>query len=339
MLDVVGGVCSDKDHSHEFEHSALVLSASKTDVAVLTPILTPRVLDEPVGLAVCLTPADEENCVVVLCPAGVVKDAARVIGPCVCIHTDVDRSLLVEILAEVVLVLRSHDDIRPVAELECLAAVKLALAVLALVGIVLLAHETAVAHQVVEGNDLPASVTAVVAELLTKDLTVHARVVAVDNLLLRERNKLVLPAVQEPCTLCSASSAESPAAAALALVLDRSHSALLHPAEVDRKLHASGTRKLHDVHLGPHGTLHTTTDVVEAAVLLGVKICILVETERGTTGLTVQTTDFHGGTLEVGKAAAGLFVAGIVLVVGSHPGLELTARNNSSGGKESTHNC
>jgi len=199
-------------------NAASIDTLGHTDVAVLTPVAAPRVLDNPVLGAVLNTPADSSDTVVerVGAAARAVHDTAAVGVVLGGINSDGDGTVLLHGGHELLLALGVEGEELSNLHLG-LGGVELASALLGSVRIVVLGHHAAVLLDVLEGVSGPATVAAVVVG------------VAIDNTLLREAEELLV--LQEVGSLHGAGGAEGPARAALSLVLDRGDGTLVTPVE------------------------------------------------------------------------------------------------------------
>jgi len=196
--------------------TALVLVADHADVALLTPRGTPGVLDNPVGLGAVSAVTNSEDTVVEVGTASTVEDTTRVEleAHLVSLNSNSNGDD-VDSVHEVSL---SGGDIDVARDLDSGSAA-LARAVASSVGVVRLSADTTVLLDPLEGGVHETTVATLV--------TSRAR--AVNELLLRERDKLAV--LDEVSTLNSTSGGESPAGAALTLVLDGGDSTARAPVK------------------------------------------------------------------------------------------------------------
>jgi len=202
--------------------TALVLLTDETDVTLLTPGWTPRVLDQPVFLAVMDTIADKKNTVVKSLAADDREDTTDVELPESSINTNRERTDVVKSSDHIHISAVNCTPIREVV--ESLAAGIFAFAVLSLVRILLLSGNT-LTDSIAQGIGHKTTIATTVANLLT--LVLHAIVITINKLLLRKNRKFAMSNLVD--TLHIASHRERPAAAALTLILDRSNSTILNP--------------------------------------------------------------------------------------------------------------
>jgi len=199
-------------------NTASVGATLDADVTVLTPGLAPRVLDNPVLGGALNTPANDGNTVIgrASIAARAVHDTAAVVVELGSIKSDGKRTILLDGSHHLLLV-ASSEGVDALHLHLGLGSIKLAAALIALVRIVRLEHETTSALDVVHSIGRPATVTAVIVTI------------TIDDLLLRERKKLVV--LEEVGTLASNNSAESPAGTALLLILHVNNGTLLTPVK------------------------------------------------------------------------------------------------------------
>jgi len=270
------------DGADKVVDTALVLAADKTDEALLTPAGSPGVLDDPVLGAVLLTITDKKNTVVhTLRRARGIIDTARVEAPVGGINTDRERSVVVESSDHGVLVVVNEE---PLAEVILdLALVELAGLVNTDIRIVRLRDHTD-ADSIGESIGHETTVAALIANLLSGARELHAVLLTVDKLLLRDKRKLLVG--KEPCTLHVASGRESPAGTAVGLVLHFSDGTVINPVLLIRV----GSEAV----VGKSVTTRDLTDRHDAEVLGGElllsKIGKLVKSED-TLALTVKVTN------------------------------------------------
>jgi len=276
------GTLSD-DGADEVVDAALVLATDKTDVTLLTPGCTPRVLDDPVVGAVLNTITDKKNTVVhASAGAGGLVDASAVEGPVGGINTDRERTLSVESSDHGVLV--GIDEL-PVREVILgLGGVVLAGLIEALVRIVILSHH-ALTDGISEGVGHEATVAALVADLLGGAGIDHAVPLAVNELLLRERRKLLVG--NKVDTLHVAGGREGPAGTARGLVLDASDGTVVDPVLAGGIVAKSVDLESGNL-TGLGGNGHGTE--VGGSKLLLSHVSKLVQGEEAT-ALTVEVTD------------------------------------------------
>jgi len=326
------------DSADKVVDTALVLATDETDVTLLTPGAAPRVLDNPVLGAVLLTITDEKNTVVHASGrAGGVIDTARVEAPVGGIKSDREGTVLVKSSDHGVLIVINHE---PLGEVILdLALVKLASLVNTDIRIVLLRDHT-LTDGIGESIGHETTVAALIANLLSGAGVIHAVLITVDKLLLRDERKLLVS--KEPHTLHVASGRESPAGTAVGLILHVSHSTLIDPVlgfgvvtkTVDRE--SVTTRDLTD---------GKNAEVLGGELFLS-HISKLVESEDTLT-LTVKVTDKSVVALESVVAGHVLVSIGVGLTVLDGPVNELiinvngesTTDEDSSNSKDSLHYC
>jgi len=270
------------DGADEVVDTALVDATDETDVTILSPVCSPRVLDDPVLLAILLTITDKENTMVHgLSRARLLIDAIVVEAPEGGIDSNRKRAVGVESSNHGILVLIDGE---PLGEVILdLLLVKLASLVNTAIRIHILINH-AVLDSILEHIGHQTTLATLIADLLSGARIDHALLITIDNLLLRDGRKLLVG--KEPDTLHVASSRESIARAALLLILDRSDSTFLSPVLVfrivlGRNIGHSGTRHLVD---------RNHTEVLGSELLLS-KISKLVQLEDSTAALTVEVTD------------------------------------------------
>eukprot|EP01136_Pigoraptor_vietnamica_P008884 Opistho-1_new@44795 len=202
--------------------AAAALAEDDAVVTLLAPRRTPAVLDDPVRLAAVsglLVIADEEDTVVKVLGVAEdrpgVRDTAEVELHGTGVDANRDGAVGGEPGSELCLVrgerLPARNRGGNVRRLERARALR------ALVGVVSLGHDTTLLLDKLVGVAGEAAVAALVDR------------VAVNNVLLRERDELAL--LQEPLALEVACRAEGPARAALALVLDLRDGTLVAPVK------------------------------------------------------------------------------------------------------------
>jgi len=199
-------------------NTASILTTEDADITVLTPRAAPRVLDDPVLGAALNTPANNSNTVIRLTSIATiaVHDTRAVPVELGSIKSDSKRTILLDSGHHLLLV-TSGEGVNALHLHLGLGSIETALVVLTLIRIVLLEHEATVVLDVVHGISRPATVATVVIGI------------TVDDLLLRERKKLVV--LEEVGTLASNNSAESPAGTALLLILHVNNGTLLTPVK------------------------------------------------------------------------------------------------------------
>jgi len=208
-------------------------------------------------------------------------DTARVEAPVGGINTDRERSVVVESSDHGVLVVVNEE---PLAEVILdLALVELAGLVNTDIRIVRLRDHTD-ADSIGESIGHETTVAALIANLLSGARELHAVLLTVDKLLLRDKRKLLVG--KEPCTLHVASGRESPAGTAVGLVLHFSDGTVINPVLLIRV----GSEAV----VGKSVTTRDLTDRHDAEVLGGElllsKIGKLVKSED-TLALTVKVTN------------------------------------------------
>jgi len=215
-------ICLCEDSVNKVINTALVLLTDETKVTVLTPAVTPRVLDEPVLLAVVLTITSKKNTVVKSGTADDTEDTTEVELPESGINTNGQRTDVIKSSDHIDI---SAINCTPVRELvKSLAAVIRAGTSLGLVRILVLSGHT-FTDTIGHGIGHKATITGTIANLLA--LVLHAVMITINKLLLREDRKFTMSNLVD--TLHIASNREGPAATAVALVLDRSHSTIFNP--------------------------------------------------------------------------------------------------------------
>jgi len=207
-------------------NTASVDATLDTDITVLTPALSPRVLDDPVLGAILNTPAYDGHTVIRLASIATiaVHDAAAVVVELGGVDGDSKRTVLLEGSHDLVLVVGS-EGVDALDEHLGLAGNEPASVIIALIAVVRLEHHATVVLDEVHGISGPAAAATVVVS------------VAIDDLLLRKGKKLVV--LEIVGTLHSSNTAESPAGTALHLILNLSHSTLGTPVELVRKIGVS----------------------------------------------------------------------------------------------------
>jgi len=154
-------------------------------------------------------------------------------------------------------------------------------------------------------------------------------VVAVDELLLREERELLVGNIVD--TLSIAAHAESPAGAAVALVLDGSHSTVIDPVLARGPVAKLAASRRKEVALDRRGI--EGTEILLGELLAG-EISKLVKAEARTVGnvlvLLVETLDDLAVAKEVAEAKRLLGGTAIETVVGSLPFSPLLVDGNSS---------
>jgi len=300
----------------EVVDAALVLLTDETDVALLTPGLAPRVLDLPeLLLLVSDTVADKENTVVEALAAREGEDTAEVELPHGGVNTDGERAVGVE--GSDHLGLGAVDSL-PARELVLASSSVVAGALSASVGILSLSVDT-LADGIGHGIGHQTTVAAAVADLLA--LVLHAVVVAVDKLLLREERKLLVSNIVG--TLGIAADAERPAGTAVALVLDGSHSTVLNPVLARGPVAELGAGGRKEITLDGRGIEGMEVELGE--LLLG-EISELGHAETSTVGniliLLVESLDDLAVAHEVAEATRlllGTAIEAVVLSLTSSP--------------------
>jgi len=274
---------SSNDSADEVVDTALVLATDKTDEALLTPRGAPRVLDDPVLGAVLNTVTDEEDTVVHASGgARALVDATAVEGPVGRINTDRERALSVESSDHGVLVLVDELPVREVV--GSLGSIVLAGLVNTLVGVISLSLH-ALTDGIGEGIGHETTVAALIADLLGGARIDHAVLLAVNELLLGEGRKLLVG--NKVDTLHVASGRESPARAALSLVLDGSDGTIGVPVLLLRIV--TEAVDLEGSNLTGHGGDGHGAEVHRRELLLS-HVSELVQGEEAT-ALTVEVTD------------------------------------------------
>jgi len=199
-------------------------TTSQTDVTTLTPGSTPRVLDEPVSLAIVGTIAGSEHTMIEGGTAAGGEDTTTVELPGLSIHSHRDGAGSDGSL-ELVLVVDGHIHVLGDGE-HGLAAGRSAVVVGGSVRVVRFGAETAI------GNDE--------LESLVHQTTTAALVAlssgAVHQLLFRDGDGGINVVVHSITTFNGASGGESPARTALLLVLDRGDGTLATPVNGGRSV-------------------------------------------------------------------------------------------------------
>jgi len=270
------------DGADEVVDTTLVLATDKTDVTLLTPGCTPRVLDEPVFSTLLSTITNKKDTVVHTSRrARGIIDTARVEAPVLSINTDRKRTVSVKSSDHGLLIVVNHELLAEV--ILDLALVNLASLVNTDIRIVLLRLHTNT-DSIRESIGHQTTIATLITDLLSCARIDHALLITVDKLLLRDDGELLVS--DEPGTLHVASGRESPAGTAVGLILDMSDSTVLDPILrlgivgklVDRK--SSSTRDLID---------RKNTKILGGEFLLS-KIGKLVKSESAL-ALTVKVTD------------------------------------------------
>jgi len=200
-------------------NTASVLAHNNAEVAALTPALTPRVADDPVLGGAGLAPADSNDSVVGGSGALGGRDDTLLVGlELVGIDSNIDSTVVNNGLLDGI---DRLGDVSPRGNLRLnLLGVELAAALLGLVGISRVEHDTLLG--IFSCHFSPATIAAI------------ALLVAIDNLLLREhrRSLLVLLGIVDGH---HTSGTKCPAGTALTLVTDSRNPLLLASIEGSRK--------------------------------------------------------------------------------------------------------
>jgi len=192
------------DGANKVLDTALVLAADETDVTLLTPAASPGVLDNPVLGAPFLTITDKQNTVVhARGRANRVVDTSGVEAPIGSIKSNRKRAVGVKSSDHGILVGIDHE---PLGEVILdLGLVDPAGLVNTNIRIVLLADH-ANTDSIGESIGHQTTVAALIADLLGSARIVHAVLIAVNELLLRDERKSLV--CNEPGTLHAASGRE-----------------------------------------------------------------------------------------------------------------------------------
>jgi len=217
------------NHGHEGKKTTLVLITNKVDITLHTPILTPAVLDDPVGSALLvLTPASKKNSMIVLLDAVAREDTALVVEQFLSMDQDSDRTIVLDIGTKIILMVDLN--LRPVMEaLHSSAGLVLARLLLANISVLLEGVDTSL-DDMLEGHGRKTTVAGIITELLAAES--DAVMIAIDKHLRAEIHKLVL--LDGQLTLHAAAGAESPAGTAVALILHTGNGTPAGPIEGSR---------------------------------------------------------------------------------------------------------
>jgi len=305
-------LCS--DGADEVVDTALVLATDETEVTLLSPVVSPGVLDDPVASTVLRAVTDKKDTVVhTLRRARGIIDTAAVEAPVGGIKSNRERTLVVEGSNHGVLIVIDES---PGAEVVLdVALVELASLVNTDIRIVTLRDHTD-ADGIGESIGHETTVAARVANLLSGAREDHAVLLAIDKLLLRDERKVTVGDLVD--TLHVASGREGPAGTAVGLILNVGHSTLITPILgvriVDAGIISSsvGVDRLGD---------RDSTEVLGSELLLS-QVSELVKS-KVSLALTVEVTDKSGVALESVVAGDMLLSAVVHLIVLDGPVNEL----------------
>jgi len=319
------------DGADEVLNTALVLATDETHVTALTPAGAPGVLDDPVLDTTLLTVTDKKDTVVHGGRrARRIIDTAAVEAPESGINSNGERAVGVESSNHGVLVVVDH---APGGEVILdLALVELASLVNTDIRIIVLADHTD-ADSIGEGIGHETTVATLIANLLSGARIDHAILLTIDELLLRDKRKLLLG--NEGGTLHAASGRESPAGTAVGLILDGSDGTVVDPVLGGRVI---GKAIISESVLARDLTDGHGAEVLGSKLLLS-HVSELVKS-KVTLALTVEVTNKSVVALEGVVAGDVLLSAGVHLVVLDGPVNELVIDVNgeSAGDEESDSN-